>query len=263
MTVYADVLVIVNLYIDYILLCLVRRFLGIGVSGPRLVLGALTGGMLSLVGLLPLPGWAGPPVAGLTAGLTTLAAFAPMGKRLLLRCWLCLWGASFLLGGAVLFFLQFVPAGHMALVGGAVYFDLSLPVLFFATCGAYGLFWLVGKLLPKGASEPLTKLTVSNLGHTRAIYAKADTGCGLREPFSGLPVIVCERKALGDLAPGEGGPMRLVPYGSLGGSGLLYSFKPDRVTGPKGIELQCYIGMTDAPLSSGQYSALFNPDMFL
>lgn len=263
MTVYADVLVIVNLYIDYILLCLVRRFLNLAAPGYRLVLGALMGGLLSLVGLLPLPGWAGPPVAGLTAGLTALAAFAPLGKKLLLRCWLCLWGASFLLAGAVLFILQFVPAGHMALVGGAVYLDLSLPVLFFATCGAYALFWAAGRLLPRGSRDPLAKLTVSNLGHTRTIYAKADTGCGLREPFSGLPVIVCERGALGELAPGEGGPMRLVPYGSLGGSGLLCSFRPDKVTGPGGTELRCYIGITDVPLSSGQYSALYNPDMFL
>lgn len=262
MTVYADVLVIVNLYVDYILLCLVKSFLRISASGPRLALGALTGGILSLVGLLPLPGWAGPLTAGLSAMLTALAAFAPRGRRLMLRCWLCLWAASFLLAGAVLFILQFVPAGHMALVGGAVYLDLSLPVLFFATCGAYAMFRLVDRLLPHESSAPLVKLRITRGGETRAVFAKADTGCGLREPFSGLPVIVCERGALGDLAPPPEEPGRLVPYGSLGGSGLLCSFKPDRVTGPDGGELRCYIGITDAPLSSGQYSALYNPDMF-
>ncbi len=88
-------------------------------------------------------------------------------------------------------------------------------------------------------------------------------GLGLREPFSGLPVIVCERGTLANLAPGEGEPLRLVPYGSLGGSGLLYAFMPDRVTGPGDRELRCYIGLADTPLSSGQYTALYNPDMFL
>lgn len=269
MTVYADVLVIVNLYVDYILLCLVRRFLRLGTSGPRLVLGALAGGVLSLLGLLPWPGWAAPFTAGLSAMLTALAAFAPAGRKLLLRCWLCLWGASFLLAGFVLFILQFVPAGHMAVVGGAVYFDLSLPVLFTATCAAYAVFWLAGKLLPNSSSAPLAKLTISHRGLTCTVYAKADTGCGLREPFSGLPVVVCERRALGSLAPPkgvpppEGEPMRLVPYESLGGNGLLYAFKPDRVAGPGDSRLDCYIGVTDAPLSSGQYAALYNPDMFL
>ena len=140
MTVYADVLVIVNLYVDYILLSLVKGFLRLSPPGYRLVLGGLAGGALSLVGLLPLPGWAGPVASGASALLTALAAFAPLGRKLMLRCWLSLWGASFLLAGAVLFVLQFVPAGHMAVVGGAVYFDLSLPVLFFTTCGAYKEF---------------------------------------------------------------------------------------------------------------------------
>lgn len=262
MTVYADVLVAVNLYVDYILLSLVRRFLGLSTTGPRMVLGALTGGALSLLGLLPLPGWTVPLTAGVSALLTSLAAFAPAGKKLLLRCWLSLWGASFLLAGAVLFILQFVPAGHMALVGGAVYLDLSLPVLFFATCGAYLIFLLAEKLLPKGSGPPLAKLEITRLGETRTVYAKADTGCELREPFSGLPVIVCERKALEGLAPAEGEPMRLVPFGSLGGEGLLYAFLPDLVVGPGGEPLKCYIALTDAPLSAGQYSALYNPDLF-
>lgn len=263
MTVYVDVLVIVNLYVDYILLCLVKSFLRMNAPGYRLVLGALAGGVLSLLGLLPLPGWAGPFTAGISSLLTAFAAFAPRGRRLLLKCWLCLWGASFLLAGAVLFVLQFVPAGHMALVGGAVYLNLSLPVLFFSTCGAYGLFRLLGRLLPHESSAPLAKIRIAYRGRTRTVFAKADTGCGLREPFSGLPVIVCERGTLANLAPGEGEPLRLVPYGSLGGSGLLYAFMPDRVTGPGDRELRCYIGLADTPLSSGQYTALYNPDMFL
>ena len=82
MTVYADVLVIVNLYVDYILLCLVKSFLRMSAPGYRLVLGALMGGALSLLGLLPLPGWAGPFTAGAASLLTALAAFAPRGKRL-------------------------------------------------------------------------------------------------------------------------------------------------------------------------------------
>ena len=72
MTVYADVLVIVNLYVDYILLCLVKSFLRMSAPGYRLVLGALMGGALSLLGLLPLPGWAGPFTAGAASLLTAL-----------------------------------------------------------------------------------------------------------------------------------------------------------------------------------------------
>lgn len=265
MTIYADILVIVNLYVDYILLCCVRSFLRLGAATPRLVLGALAGALLSLLGLLPLPGWTAPVLGGACALAAAAAAFAPMKPRLLLRCWLATWTFSFLLAGFLLFVMQFAPPGYMALVGGAVYLNLSLPVLFAATCTAYGVFWLVGRLLPREHGQPLAKLTVSHKGRAATVYAKADTGNALREPFSGLPVIVCQREALGALGPlptpGEPSPgVRLVPFESLGGQGLLAAFKPDSATLGSGA-LECYIAVTDTPLSAGEFDALYNPDL--
>ena len=58
MTVYADVLVIVNLYIDFFLLWCVKKALGLSAKRRRLALGALLGGIVSLAALLPMPGWA-------------------------------------------------------------------------------------------------------------------------------------------------------------------------------------------------------------
>lgn len=278
MTVYADVLVIVNLYVDYILLCCVRGFLHLGKSGGRLVLGALAGAVSGLVGLLPLPGWLAPAMGGFSALAAAAAAFAPMRPRLLVRCWLCMWLFSFLLAGFLLFVAQFAPPGYMAVVGGAVYLDLSLPVLFTATCAAYGVFWVFRRTFPREADVPrLWKLTVESGGKSREVFAKADTGNALREPFSGLPVLVCQAEALGGLAPPaalafleeggqapEGGQsFRLVPFESVGGTGLLPAFKPDLVKDMKtGKEFPCYIALIKKPLSAGQFAAIFNPDLF-
>lgn len=273
MTVYADILVIVNLYVDYILLSCVRGFLHLKTGVGRLVLGALAGGILSLLGLLPLPGWSAPLVGGACALAAAAAAFAPARPRLLFRCWLCTWAFSFLLAGALLFVMQFAPPGYMALVGGAVYLNLSLPVLFFATCGAYLVFWLLNRFLPHESNAPLCKLTVEYQGRSASFYAKADTGNALREPFSGLPVIVCQAEALRALAPlpaldlPESGPpspgLRLVPFESLGGNGLLPAFRPDKAAlAQSGRVLDCYIALTKTPLSAGQFDALYNPDQF-
>lgn len=267
MTVYADVLLVVNLYVDYILLHCVRRFLGLSTSNFRLVLGALTGGALSLLGLLPLPGWTGPFLAGACALGTAAAAFAPAKGRLLLRCWLSLWTFSFLLCGFLLFVSQFAPPGYLRVVGGAVYLNLSLPLLFLCTCGAYLVFRAAGCLLPRTSSPLPAKIRIEHNGRSCTVTAKADTGNALREPFSGLPVIVCAREELSQLSlETEAAPlppgMRLVPFSSLGGKGVLPAFRPDRVVllGRTDQPLSCYIALADTSFS--RFSALFNPELF-
>lgn len=70
--------------------------------------------------------------------------------------------------------------------------------------------------------------------------ALIDTGNRLREPVSGLPVLVAEEKLLRPLLP-DGfdpahalktlpGDFRLVAFGGVGGNGMLGCFIPDRLT---------------------------------
>ena len=53
MTVYADILFIVNLYIDAMLLSAVRRFLRLPLTAPRWLLASALGGLFGLTALLP------------------------------------------------------------------------------------------------------------------------------------------------------------------------------------------------------------------
>ena len=57
MTVYADVLAVTNLYVDFFLLWCVRRSLHLRVRNRRLALGAAVGAACSLVCLLPQQPW--------------------------------------------------------------------------------------------------------------------------------------------------------------------------------------------------------------
>lgn len=274
MVIYADVFVIVNLYIDFFLLWCVRGFLRLEAKGWRLVLGALCGALWGLVSLAPLPAWAVLPAGGAGALAAVWGAFRPLPWRRLLRAWLCMWVSSFLLAGFFLFLIRFFAPGNMAVLGSAVYLDISLPLLFFFTCLAYGLFWAVQRLFPRDASAlRLCTLQVCHQGAAVELAAKADTGNALREPFSGLPVIICEEKALGAALPeavrdflqnpSPAGDVRLVPFSSMGGSGLLPAFRPDSVyVKGTGQKLPCYVAVCRHPLSAGQFSALFNPDLF-
>lgn len=285
--VYADILVIVNLYIDFFLLWCVKKFLHLRAGNLRLVLGGLAGGFCSLVSLIPgAPRWALLLLGLLLAFLTAAAAFAPLPPAAFFQASLAFWMFSFLLAGIFLFLLQFLPSGNVAVLGTSLYFNISLKVLFFGTCGAFFLFWLFGRLFPQDTAQlRFRMLLVEYRGKKAELFAKADTGCTLREPFSGLPVMVCQKESLKDIAPqaalcfgdpgafadpsaafgsgfsGEG--IRLIPFTSVGGSGVLPAFRPDRVIDKKtGEEFPCCIALSSRKLSAGQFNALYNPDQF-
>lgn len=86
MTVYADLLFIVNLYIDALLLSAVRRFLRLPLTGKRLLLASVLGGAFGLSALLPaLPGVVLFPLALLESLALCAAAFAPKPMTQLLK----------------------------------------------------------------------------------------------------------------------------------------------------------------------------------
>ena len=235
-TVYADVLVIVNLYVDFFLLWATRRVLQLRAKPWRLAAGALVGGLCALACLLPQPWWASLLWGGVSAAAVTAAAFCPLSRRGFLKTALCFWVFSLGLAGLCLFLIQWAGAPSLAVVGHTIYLDLSLPLLFACTAGAYGVLWALQKLFHREDFVPRAcRLAITYQGKTVILWAKADTGCALREPFSCLPVIVCQASALTPLLPpgaGEGLPgegFRLVPFESVGGAGMLPAFRPDSV----------------------------------
>lgn len=276
MTIYADVFVIVNLYVDFFLLWCVRRFLRLRASGGRLALGGLCGALCGLVSLLPLGRAAALLAGGGVALAAAAAAFCPLPWRQLVRAWGSLWLFSFLLAGFFLFMIRFFSPQEVAVFGNMVYINLSIPLLFVLTCLAYAVFALFNRLFPRDATRlRICTIVIEHQGKSAKLSAKADTGNDLREPFSGLPVIVCEAGKVASLAPAavldflatkEVPPtrnLRLVPYSALGSKGLLPAFRPEKVVlGPGGGAQDCYIALIGRPLSAGQFAALFNPDAF-
>lgn len=276
MTIYGDVLVIVNLYVDFFLLWCTNRTLHLRGKNWRLILGALVGALCALVCLLPQPWWVSMVWGAVSAMLTTAAAFCPLTPRGFIKASLCFWAFSLLLAGFFLFLIRWAAPYQVAVVGHAVYFGLSPLLLFLFTGGAYLVFWLFQKLFHReDLAQRVCRLSILQDGKTVTLWAKADTGCVLREPFSGLPVIVCQASALKDLAPPgieealrqkdtaslEG--LRLVPFESVGGAGVLPAFRPEKVCRlPEGTPLRCYVALWDHQFPSGEFQALYGPDQF-
>lgn len=266
MVIYADILFLTNLYIDALLLALTRRFLHLPLSARRWAVSSALGGLLSFSALLPRLPPAGTVLLGLAeTALLALAAFAPKPPKTLLKAAFSL----FLFAAALSGLLLLLPVGGLTLQNGAVYFPLSAPLLLAMTCLAYGALRLFSRL--SGAREPdalLVPVEIALGGRRVRLTAKADTGLSLVEPFSGEPVLVAERAALGDLLPpgfpalsgmdAAGAKLRLVPFSSLGADGVLPAFRPDRLA-VRGEEAAGWVAVTDRPLSSGAFSALLHP----
>lgn len=276
MVIYADILFLVNLYIDFFLLVCVKKFLRLQVSGFRLFLGALAGALCSMTALLPVLDGALSVLVGIaSAVLITAAAFAPTRLFAYLKAAAAYWLFSFLFAGFFLLLSNLLPLQNLTVRNGTVYFGISPLMLFLFTLLAYVVISLIKRFM--GPAEPdarFVKLVVENLGQSCTLYAKSDTGNTLKEPFSGLPVVVAEAEALKGTAPpgikefADGHPdaagLRLIPFQTISGEGVLPAFKPQKVylSGKDSSgHLPCYIAVSSRKLSADSFSAVFNPDL--
>ncbi len=260
MVIYIDVLFIVNLYVDYFILLLVKDYLHIDVKTYRLVFGALIGAGFSLISLLNIGVILNLLLSVIISGLICFVAFYKGNKLLIVKSCACFLFSSFLLSGSVLLLSQFT--GTIALVGITPYFQISLLQLFVFTVLSY----LSTKVLHsiRGKYDDVInfkKLVVEVNNKTLEIFGKIDTGNNLKEPFSNLPVLVVEKTAILETDEEITENFRIIPYNSIGGSGILKAFKPTKIYLKENKqELNAYIALHDGKLSAGTYNCLINPD---
>lgn len=250
MTVYLDVLVLLNFAVNYCLLWATARLTGIRGKVWRLGAGAAVGALYAGLTVLPPLTFLGNNLwRTVFLGLMAVTAFGTGRGRL--RCIAVLLGLSLALGGLALCLRLH---SFWALILGA------------AAVGLLCRLFLRGGLRHAGQLVPVS----IRLGARQAnLTALRDSGNTLRDPFSGEPVLVAQADAAGMLLEGidlsdpckameqcKGLKCRLIPYRALGGSGVLLAVKCDRVT-INGKEAGPLVAFSPEPLSpSGEYQAL-------
>lgn len=267
-TVYIDVLVGLNLIINYFLLLAVARLLTLSFRRPRLFAGAAIGAVCSLIILAPElhPALSFLVRLALSAGIV-LTAFRWSGGKQLLRETAAFYLVSFAFAGfmLVLWYL-FSPQG-MVLKNSVVYFDVSPLMLIFFTVLCYLVILLIGRLTGRKAPKGLyCEIRIECSGRSCGCRAKVDTGNTLREPFSGFPVAVVYGPSVASVAPPPDSlNMRLVPFSAVEGGGLLKAFRPDRMIvtcGGRAVEVRnVYVAVAQKRL--GECDALLNPDLIV
>ncbi len=269
MVVYADVLLAVNWWVDFLLLLAVRRFMAIGAKPWRLILGALVGGSFSFVLLLPpMAAWLSLLLKLVAAGLMVLTAFGWHNRRRYTKALFLLFGLSAGLSGLCSALYHYAAPRDLFVVNGAVYYAVSPWLLLGMTVLCYGLLWVLEFISRRRA--PQERDFVVRLCYERksvSVKCLYDSGNHLTEPFSNRPVLVVERAALEglltlpenveDLPPN--GLWRVVPFDTIGGGGLLPAFLSDNVVavtshGEHSLG-DCYVAVCER-LGRGEYEGL-------
>lgn len=248
--IYVDVFVFVNIFEDFLLLLTVKRVLRLGTPFFRLILGSAAGGLLGITVLFNTPFVISAALKVITASVMTAISFGFKRRKAFFKALAALLICTFLVSGALIcFWLALKPDG-MAIINGAVYFDISPLLLIILTLAIYFILLLFRKVFKNHSKAELIKDVIIRYKNNKcSVKCKVDSGLNVKEPFSGADVIIVEKRAI-SFAP-DSKKLRLIPYSSLGGNGTIWGFKPDEVVIDGAISGgQFYVGMTDNAFGS-------------
>ncbi len=263
--IYADVLFTVNFFITFLLLSITMKLMKKSTKLYRLLIGSGIGGLSSFFVLAD-----------------NVSPFVSGGVKLLFACFIVFSACSFnrvlpflkavgifffsnmiFLGIIIALWLLFKPKG-VVINNANVYFDVSAGMLLASALVAYIITLAVVRIINKTtSSKAIYSMQIVVNNQSVKLYALADTGNKLREPFSNYPVIVVNSEKLKKIS--ENLPKRIIPCNTVSQSSCLSAFKPDCVivsSGKNTVNLtQVYVALSENSLSGDEFSAVINPEI--
>lgn len=281
MVVYVDVLIILNMFVDYFLLLGCCVLLKMNVKKKRLIFGAFVGSFFSLtifiVNLSVLFFLVLKIVSGM---LLVLITFGFKTQRLFFKIFLVFLLENFIFAGVMFgVWLIFSPPG-MLWQNGVTYIAVSPLILICGSLVAYFITCLLNLIFAKTVDCKKiyqVKIKFNNvISNVSALY---DTGNCVVEPFSKRPICICELHALEKILPDNllcffkeyrsysfkssdlenFKQIKLVPCNTISGETIIPAFLPQSVVvifGNKEFFYDCYVGVVNKKISDGEYDAI-------
>lgn len=285
MVIYLDVLILINLYVIYFQILAVSVFTHRKTVWYRKLSAAGIGAVASLSIFIPQE-----MVLTLTllkiflCALIAFVAFGYTGFRAYAVSVLFLMLVSFVFSGLMLCVWLFAAPMKMLFINGTVYFGVDTMTIILSTCAAYGVVRIIRYILDKnGKTDGKYTVIIKNNGRECRLSALADSGNGMVDCFSGLPVIVCRRDMCADVSPPAiemiennsdisdiGTQMikgvRIMPFSTVGKGGLICMFKAESVviddeTNEEKYPVNALIGIVIG--GRQEYEAIFNPKILV
>lgn len=274
--IYIDVLLILNVWVDFLLLSATARLRRLPVKRWRLLLGAICGAAGScLLFLPPLSVWAALLLRAIGTVLLVLISFPVSSRRVFSRNLLTFLVLSAAFSGLMTMLWYLAAPDGFLVVNGVVYYDAPAGALIVGTAFSYAVICLFEYCFRRRAPKNRQyQLRLRHQGKTLVCSCLYDSGSTLREPFSGRPAVVMDRAAAEGVLPTEWPPetaslsadrFRFVPFQTLNGEGLLPAFQPEQmaIIGSDGSARDItgsYLAICDS-LGDGEYTALVGTDI--
>ena len=276
-TVYADVLIILNTYVNFALLKLCSFITKNEANRLRLLVSALIGGVYSLIILLEEIN----PILLLLSKLTVsvimvLTAYKIMSLKGFLRITATLFISSFVFAGLMFAIWLFISPAGMFFGNGTVYFGFDTLTLLIVTAVSYAvlrvIFLFSERHTPKGS---IYDLEIDFLGQTVKCKGLSDSGSSLKDWFTSLPVILVSHEKLKNI-PNDINmisdemrsklKVRCITFTTAGGESLILVFRPEKVR-IKGIDQdietdRVYIGISREKIRNGEFEAIIPYELF-
>lgn len=278
-------LILINLYVTYFQILAVSVFTHRKTVWYRKLSAAGIGAVASLSIFIPQE-----MVLTLTllkiflCALIAFVAFGYTGFRAYAVSVLFLMLVSFVFSGLMLCVWLFAAPMKMLFINGTVYFGVDTMTIILSTCAAYGVVRIIRYILDKnGKTDGKYTVIIKNNGRECRLSALADSGNGMVDCFSGLPVIVCRRDMCADVSPPAiemiennsdisdiGTQMikgvRIMPFSTVGKGGLICMFKAESVviddeTNEEKYPVNALIGIVIG--GRQEYEAIFNPKILV
>lgn len=276
MVVYADILMVLNLIVDYFLLSAAGRLIRSKSSVWRILAGAGVGAVSSLMIFLPQIHIVFEIIIRFAVCvLMSACAFGYGSLKSLLRNSGILFAVVCSYAGIMIAFWYMLRPPGMLINNSVVYFNISPAVLIISSTLCYLVFLGLRFVFSK-SSAICEKCGVTVFADQNSIKMTAivDTGNSIEDVFSKSEVIIadkgCVKKLLGELNPENNKELkmryRVVPCGTVSGVGMLEGYRCDRAvieSEKKKIVLNKPILAVSKTTMKDDYSAIVNPNIFL
>lgn len=289
-TIYVDILLGVNLIIDYFILKLEAKLFNLDVKRRKIISSALIGSIFSLfiffdnlgVGLSFF-------IKVLMSMLMIIVAFERKNLKTFFKLVIVFYLINFLFGGMIFFIWYFYSPKGIYIKNGMIYFNIS-PIFLIVSTGIIYLILKIYYNLWGNRTEYIgvCKIKIKNGGKEVTLRGKIDTGNDLREPFSNIPVIVSEfnyvkpvlsekfknciinfyknSNDLNFLCQEDFKKIRLIPFNTISDSGVLLSFIPDEITVKylsNSYKVKSYLAISYKQVKEEGFEVLVNPELIL
>lgn len=243
MTIYLDVILLENMCMNYIILFATGLIAKTKIKQFRIIFSSFLGGIYAILSFTPILEIYTNLIFKIVISITMVyIAFTPKNLKLLLKQLLLFYLVSFAFGGCAFCLLYFIKPQDILMRNGVLTGTYPLKIAFLGGIVGFVVVNIAFKIVKGKISKKDIFCNVEIFFKDKSveIIAMIDTGNMLKDPISGMPVIVVEKGKLEGVIPSgiidnlsfilEGGKeciltqeeeeylpkFRVIPFSSLG-----------------------------------------------